>query len=288
MIPAAAARVRVGVSRDNASGLSLIIRPGECGPAGLDGGSWCVALRRLPRLSDADRLFRAFIEPVGDGRPEVGGRKPLSSAAPLSASSNIVNSASVISALKRLLTGATIVFAECEDSAKETGRGDRLPERAPGRMVLWLAIVESLFRQSSLVFSFSCTAAALSVATAEAGTSRPSRKRRCSGGDREDAEGPGMGAAKVGCASLAGVVGGANDGPRCPGDTDAGFGGGDGGTGDEDLPALGCWADLFPPNTFWRFRSCPPNPRDGGRSNLSSPRSGMADGGGADADFSIR
>lgn len=98
-----------------------------------------------------------------------------------------------------------------------------------------------------------------------------------------------MGAAGVNCASLAGVVGGADDGIRCPDDTDTGFGGGDGGTGDEDLPGLGCWAALFPPNTFWRFRSFGPfAPRDGGRSNLGSPRSGMADGGGADADFSIR
>ena len=123
------------------------------------------------KLSDADRRFRAFNEPVGDGRPDAGGLELVShSETEPSASSNMVNSASVMSALNRLLTGGTIVFPECEDSARDTGRGDRLPDSAPGRIVLWLVIVASLLRQSSLVsltlsFSGSCALEAASVAT---------------------------------------------------------------------------------------------------------------------------
>ncbi len=87
-------------------------------------------------LTDADRRFRALREFVGDGRPDAGGRELDShSETEQSVSSNMVNSASVMSALRRLLTGGTIVVAECEDSARETGRGDRLPDNAPGRMV---------------------------------------------------------------------------------------------------------------------------------------------------------
>ncbi len=61
---------------------------------------------------------------------------------------------------------------------------------------------------------------------------------------------------------------------------EAGFGGGGGGsaalTSLEDF----CWlAFLPPPNTLCRIFG-PPKPRDGGRSNLRSFRSGIADGGG--------
>lgn len=169
-MPAAAVRVRVGVSRDEEYGFSLKLRPGgECDVEGGDDfpvvGS---VLRMGTRLSDAERRFRALRELVGDGRPDAGGREQIScSDTEPSVSSNIVNSASVMSALSRLLTGGTIVFPECDDSASDTGRGDRLPESAPGRMVLWLAIVESLFRQSSFAaaaLSRSCELPDFSVA----------------------------------------------------------------------------------------------------------------------------
>ena len=154
MMPAAAARVRVGVSREAESGVSVKLR--DCA---VDDGDDLPDVRDGTRVNDADRRFRALRELVGDGRPDARGRELDShSEAEQSVSSNMVNSASVMSVLSRLLTG-TIVVAECEDSARETGRGDRLPDSAPGRMVQWLVIVESLLRQSSLdslTFSLSC------------------------------------------------------------------------------------------------------------------------------------
>ncbi len=134
-MPAAAVRVRVGVSRACERGFSLKFRAG--GDGMLEGGDVFPDVRRWPSVNDAERRFRAFNELVGDGRPDAGGRGLAScSETESSVSSNIVNSASVMSALNRLLTGGTIVFPECEDSARETGRGDLLPESAPGRMVL--------------------------------------------------------------------------------------------------------------------------------------------------------
>ena len=134
-MPAAAVRVRVGVSREDDKGFSLKLRTGcDCI---MEGGEVFPEVRRGARLRDAERRFRAFKELVGDGRPDAGGRELVScSETEPSVSSNIVNSASVMSALNRLLTGGTIVFPECEDSARDTGRGDRLPESAPGRIVL--------------------------------------------------------------------------------------------------------------------------------------------------------
>lgn len=159
-MPAAAVRVNVGVSRDEVSGLSLKLRAGgDCETDAGEGFTVVSGLLRETMLSDAERRFRALIELVGDGRPDVGGREMVScSETEPSVSSNMVNSASVMSALRRLLTGGTIVLPECDDSARDTGRGDRLPESTPGRMVLWLAMVESLFRQSSFAaaFSLSC------------------------------------------------------------------------------------------------------------------------------------
>ena len=155
MKPVAAARVKVGVSRVATSGLSLKLRPGDWALKWGGGGS--TDRRTETMLSDAERRFLAFKELVGDGRPDVGGRgmDSCSDTAP-SVSSNMVNSASVMRALSLLLTGGTIVLPECDDSASETGRGDLLPDRAPGRTVVWLAMVESLFLQSSFDFSLSC------------------------------------------------------------------------------------------------------------------------------------
>ena len=133
MIPAAAARVSVGVSRVDARGLSLKLRAGDwtCRVGGVVSGrrTWVI-------LSDAERRFLALRELVGDGRPDVGGRGTDSwSDIEPSASSNMVNSASVMSALSLLLTGGTMVLPECDDSASDTGRGDRFPDSAPGRTV---------------------------------------------------------------------------------------------------------------------------------------------------------
>ena len=114
MMPAAAARVRVGVSREAESGVSVKLR--DCA---VDEGDDLPDVRDGTRLTDADRRFRALRELVGDGRPDAGGRELDShSEAEQSVSSNMVNSASVMSALRRLLTGGTIVVAECEDSGE--------------------------------------------------------------------------------------------------------------------------------------------------------------------------
>lgn len=53
-----------------------------------------------------------------------------------------------MSALSRLFR--TTVCPECDDSARDAGRGERLPN-APGRTVIWLVIVESLLRQSCFI-----------------------------------------------------------------------------------------------------------------------------------------
>lgn len=97
--------------------------------------------------NEDERRFFDLNEPDGEEDPLLVLAAPLLSSA-------ITKSGSVRSALKRLLT-ATIVCVECSESAMDTGREERLEtDASSGRMVLKL-MLESLFRQISLISAFS-------------------------------------------------------------------------------------------------------------------------------------
>ena len=102
-------------------------------------GSGVLAFDRAPKLrpwlTEAERRLRAFTEGTGEGRCCLPTLSPSSSASE-SLSSAIAKSGSAMRALKRLLTATgTMVCPECDDSARETGRGERLPFNAPCRTV---------------------------------------------------------------------------------------------------------------------------------------------------------
>lgn len=86
-------------------------------------------------LREAERRFLVFAaEVTGERRRRPGVETRAISSESEPSSSAIANSASVIRALRRLFAG-TMVWPECDDSARETGRGERVPDKAFGRMV---------------------------------------------------------------------------------------------------------------------------------------------------------
>lgn len=103
----------------------------------------------LPKI-EVDWRRDVFVKPNEGVEDDCGGlAMGTGSISSESESPSSTRSESGTITLTRRLEG-TMVFTEWADSASETGRV-ALGRPAPGRIVMWLAIVESLFRQSSLV-----------------------------------------------------------------------------------------------------------------------------------------